>query len=202
MIGQEGIRASPDQAGTSSVPERTESISTKSRQNRQSTTWNPCSPLQKPFRSALRAEAFSADQSGSITGSQGNQEVICRHMPASNRQVSRLSVSESRFDGRFGPKPSAITKPNPSPVRLDTRQPPAGDADERTNRMIGAPSMHSDWRSLRAEAFNDCRSSCVNGLPLSQPARIDKCQRKAHSHSRSPLFLRVCRRFPTEVDNR
>jgi hypothetical protein len=39
-------------------------------------------------------------------------------------------------------------------------------------------------------------------LPLSQPARIDKCQRKAHSHSRSPLFLRVCRRFPTEVDNR
>jgi hypothetical protein len=123
-------------------------------------------------------------------------------MPAGSHPVSRLSVSESMFDARFGPKPSAFTEPNPSPVRLDTRQSPAGDIDVETNRMTGASLLYSDWRPLRAEAFGDCRSSCISELPISLLASIDKCRRKARTHSRSPSLLRVCCRFPTEVGNR
>jgi hypothetical protein len=44
VIGQEGIRASPDQAVKNSIPERIESVPTKSRQNRQSTTRHSSSP--------------------------------------------------------------------------------------------------------------------------------------------------------------
>jgi hypothetical protein len=55
-------------------------------------------------------------------------------------------------------------------------------------RVIGAPLMHSGWRTLRAEAFSDYRPSYVNELPISHSAHIDKCQREALFHPRSPVF--------------
>jgi hypothetical protein len=121
VIGQEGIRASPDQAVTSSEPEGTESVSTKSRQNRQSTT--PQSLLSASETNSMPASGRSLQRLSNriLAGSRGRQEVVCRHMPAIDHPVSWFSVSESKFDACFGPKPSADTEPNPSPDHLDAR---------------------------------------------------------------------------------
>lgn len=138
LIGQQGIRASPDPAVTSSEPEGTESISTKSRQYRQSTIRSPCSPPMKfdsmpaSGRSLQRLSKRVHRRFTRTPGSHLPTSVCAK--PVSTR-VPRCSI---RFVIGYRPKPVTSNAPSESPSHPFETELHA-DCCRPSNRRFGEP---------------------------------------------------------------